>query len=64
VPAWFIQNLNVKAQGKDVFNAHFGSAISKDPFLNFKYKGSKGDKLTVSWLDTKGEKRVDELLVS
>jgi sulfur-oxidizing protein SoxZ len=64
VPAWFIQTLNVKAQGKDVFNAHFGSAISKDPFLNFKYKGSKGDKLTVSWLDTKGEKRVDELLVS
>jgi sulfur-oxidizing protein SoxZ len=64
VPAWFIQNLNVKAQGKDVFNAHFGSAISKDPFLNFKYKGSKGDKLTVSWLDTKGDKRVDELLVS
>ena len=64
VPAWFIQTLNVKAQGKDVFNAHFGSAISKDPFLNFKYKGSMGDKLTVSWLDTKGEKRVDELLVS
>jgi sulfur-oxidizing protein SoxZ len=64
VPAWFIQTLNVKAQGKDVFNAHFGSAISKDPFLNFKYKGSKGDKLSVSWLDTKGEKRVDELLVS
>jgi sulfur-oxidizing protein SoxZ len=64
VPAWFIQNLNVKAQGKDVFNAHFGSAISKDPFLNFKYKGLKGEKLMVSWLDTKGEKRVDELLVS
>jgi len=64
VPAWFITHLNIKAQGKDVFNAHFGSAISKDPFLNIKYKGSKGEKLTVSWLDSRGEKRTDEMLVS
>ena len=64
VPAWFITHLNVKAQGRDVFNAYFGSAISKDPFLNFKYKGSKGDKLSVTWVDTKGEKRTDEILVS
>ena len=64
VPAWFITHLNVKAQGKDVFNANFGTAISKDPFLNFKYKGSKGDKLSVTWVDTKGEKRTDEILVA
>ena len=64
VPAWFITHLNVKAQGRDVFNANFGSAISKDPFLIFKYKGSKGDKLSVTWVDTKGEKRTDEILVS
>ena len=51
IPAWFITMVNVKAQGKDVFNAEFGSAVSKDPFLNFKYKGSKGDKLLVSWID-------------
>ena len=64
VPAWFIKTLNVKAQGKDVLNAEFGTAVSKDPFLNFKYKGSKGDKLSVTWVDTKGEKRTDEILVS
>ena len=45
IPAWFISTLNVKAQGNDVFNAQFGPAVSKDPFLNFKYKGAKGDKL-------------------
>ena len=53
IPAWFISALNVKAQGKEVFNAQFGPAVSKDPFLNFKYKGAKGDKLVVNWVDTK-----------
>jgi sulfur-oxidizing protein SoxZ len=64
IPAWFISTVTVKAQGKEVFAAEFGSAVSKDPFLNFKYKGSKGDKLTVSWTDTKGDKRTDEATVS
>ena len=64
IPAWFINMLNVKANGKDVFNAQFGPAVSKDPFLNFKYKGAKGDKLVVNWVDTKGDKRTDEATVS
>jgi len=64
IPAWFISALNVKAQGKDVFNAQFGPAVSKDPFWNFKYKGAKGDKLVVNWVDTKGDKRTDEATVS
>ncbi len=64
VPAWFIKNLNVKAQGKDVLNAEFGTAVSKDPFLNFKYKGAKGDKIVVSWTDSKGETRTDEATAS
>ena len=64
IPAWFISVLNVKANGKDVFNAQFGPAVSKDPFLNFKYKGAKGDKLLVNWVDTKGDKRTDEATVS
>jgi sulfur-oxidizing protein SoxZ len=64
VPAWFIKTLNVKAQGKDVLNAEFGTAVSKDPFLNFKYKGAKGDKVVVSWVDSKGETRTDETTAS
>lgn len=63
IPAWFITDVNVKAQGRDIFSAHFGSAISKDPFLNFKYKGAKGDQLVVSWMDSKGAKRTDETFV-
>ena len=64
VPAWFIKTLNVKAQGKDVLNAEFGTAVSKDPFLNFKYKGAKGDKIVVSWIDSKGDTRTGETTAS
>ena len=54
----------LKANGKDVFKGEFGPAVSKDPFLNFKYKGAKGDKITVSWVDNKGGKRTDEATAS
>jgi len=64
IPAWFISTINVKANGKDVFNGQFGPAVSKDPFLNFKYKGAKGDKITVTWNDNKADKRTDEATVS
>jgi sulfur-oxidizing protein SoxZ len=64
IPAWFSRTINVKANGKDVLNGQFGPAVSKDPFLNFKYKGAKGDKIVVSWVDTKGDKRSDEATAS
>jgi sulfur-oxidizing protein SoxZ len=32
--------------------------------LNFKYKGAKGDKVVVSWVDNRGAKRTDEATVS
>ena len=64
IPAWFISTIKVTANGKDVFNGQFGPAVSKDPFLNFKYKGAKGDKIVVTWNDNKGDKRTDEATAS
>jgi sulfur-oxidizing protein SoxZ len=64
IPQWFISTVTVQAQGKNVFMAEFGPAVSKDPFLNFKYKGAKGDKVVVSWVDNRGAKRTDEATVS
>lgn len=64
VPAWFISTIKVTANGKDVFKGEFGPAVSKDPFLNFKYKGAKGDKIVVTWNDSKGDKRTDEATAS
>jgi sulfur-oxidizing protein SoxZ len=56
IPAHFIQELNVDHNGKNVLNAAWGPAISKNPYLFFKFKGAKaGDKIKISWSDNMGE---------
>ena len=65
IPAWFIQEVSATHNGKNVLNAQWGPAISKNPFMQFNVKGAKaGDKITVSWVDNKGDKRSDEATVS
>ncbi|HMM84016.1 MAG: thiosulfate oxidation carrier complex protein SoxZ [Gammaproteobacteria bacterium] len=65
IPAHFISNVVAKHGDKVVMSAQWGPAVSKDPFLNFKFKGGKkGDKVTVTWNDNKGDSRTDEATVS
>ena len=65
IPAWFITELTAKHNDKLVLSSEFGTSISKNPFLAFKFKGgAKGDKITVSWKDNKGETRTDEAVIS
>ena len=43
----------------------WGPAVAKNPFLQFKFKGGeKGDKVTVTWVDNKGDKRTDEATIA
>src|SRR5271156_3920994 len=56
IPAHFIQQLTFEHNGKAVFVADWGAAVSKDPYVKFAFKGgNKGDELKVSWIDNKGE---------
>jgi len=65
IPAWFIQNVVVAHNGKPVLNAQWGPAIAKNPFLSFKFKGgAKGDKVEITWVDNRGEKRTDETVIA
>lgn len=65
VPAWFIQNINATHNGNTVMSAQWGPAVSKNPFLQFSFKGGKaGDKVAVTWTDNKGDKRTDEAVIS
>jgi sulfur-oxidizing protein SoxZ len=65
IPAWFIQEVTAQLNGKQVMSAQWGPAVSKNPFLQFNVKGAKaGDKITVSWVDNRGDKRTDEATVS
>jgi sulfur-oxidizing protein SoxZ len=54
IPAHFISEVTCEHKGKTVMKANWGPAISKNPYLSFKFKGAaKGDKITVSWVDNK-----------
>ena len=65
VPAWFIQSINATWNGKTVMNAQWGTAVSKNPFIQFAFKGGKaGEKVVVSWVDNHGDKRSDEAVIS
>lgn len=63
IPAHFIQEVTAKAGDKTVLEAYWGSAISKNPYLSFMYKGAKGDTLTISWLDNMGESETESAKV-
>ncbi len=55
IPAHFIQQLTFEHNGKRVFVADGGPAVSKDPYIKFSFKGAaKGDDLKISWVDNKG----------
>ncbi|MEO7129622.1 MAG: thiosulfate oxidation carrier complex protein SoxZ [Rhodoferax sp.] len=65
IPAWHIQDVTATLNGKTVMTAEWGPAVSKNPFLQFTIKGAKaGDKIGISWKDTKGDTRTDEATVS
>lgn len=65
VPAWFIQEISATWNGKVVMHAQWGTAVSKNPFVQFSFKGGKaGDKIAVSWVDNRGEKRTDEAAIA
>jgi len=54
IPAHHIQEVTAKSGDKTVMTAVWGGAISKNPYLSFKFSGSKGDSITLSWVDNKG----------
>lgn len=65
IPAWYIQEVTAQLNGKSIMTAQWGASVSKNPFLQFYVKGAKvGDKIAISWVDNRGEKRTDEATIS
>jgi sulfur-oxidizing protein SoxZ len=65
VPAHFIKDVEATSNGKTVLKAMFSGSVSQNPFLSFKFKGAaKGDKVTVKWVDNKGDTRTDEATIA
>jgi len=65
VPAMHIMEVSASLNGKVVMTADWGPSVSKNPFLQFTIKGAKaGDKIAVSWKDSTGDSRTDEVTAS
>ena len=54
VPPHFIREVIVSRNRKIVMEAFWGKSISRNPFLSFQIPGRKGDTITISWLDNRG----------
>ncbi len=55
VPRHHITQLTFTNNGKTVMVANFSTAVSKNPYINFRFRGAKaGDTLRVDWVDNLG----------
>ena len=64
IPAHFIQELVAEHNGKTVMTAYWGTAISKNPYLSFRFAGgNKGDKIKISWMDNQGQSDSQEATI-
>ena len=65
IPAWYIQEVTAQLNGKTVLTAQWGPSVAKNPFLQFSVKGAQpGDRITIQWVDNRGDKRSDEATVA
>src|SRR3984885_5584740 len=65
VPAWFIQNVTAEHNGKTVLSAEWGPAVSKNPFLSFRFSGGKpGARGVITWTANNADKRTDEATIA
>ena len=61
IPLHFIQEVQVRVNGKVALEGQISQAVSRNPVFSFRVKGAKaGDKLEISWLDNRGERNSTE----
>jgi len=64
VPAHYIQTVTCFKNDEQVMQAHWGPAVSKNPFFAFKVKNAaSGDVIRVDWVDNTGETSSGELVL-
>ena len=57
----FITSMIAKVDDEIVYEASTSQFLSKNPFVQFKFKGSnKGKMLTFTWVDKKGNTKTDK----
>jgi len=55
----FITSMVATVNDKIVYEVSTSQFLSKNPFVKFKFKGNKGEKLTFTWTDLSGKVQSD-----
>ncbi len=64
IAARFISRVSATYRGTVVMSAQWGPAVSKNPFLEFRFEGGEaGETVQIAWTDTAGDSRVDEVTI-
>jgi len=64
IPPHYIQKVLITSNEQTVLYAQFGTGIARNPYLEFKFeRGKVGDSLAVTWVDSEGEERTDEVQI-
>ena len=65
VPMHFIQSIVVTHNGNTVYSGQWSQAVSRNPVFAVRVRGARaGDKVSVTWVDNKGDKRTDEATIA
>ena len=64
IPAHYITEVLVEANGEPVMTANWTGSISKNPFISFNYIGDKSDVVKLSWKDNLGKSDSKEKIVT
>ena len=65
VAAWFVTELTVHHADRQVLSSQFGTAVAKNPYLVFRFKGgAPGETIRVAWRDNRGEARSDQAMIA
>ncbi len=65
VPADYIDKMIFELNGAVVAEARLGPGISSDPLTGIALKKAKvGDRVTVSWVDNRGERGIAETIIT
>lgn len=59
----FITHIQATSAGKVVYDVSTSQFLSKNPYVKFFFKGNKGDDLTFTWVDLKGNKQTDKVTI-
>ena len=63
IPAHYIQEVKCESGGKTVMTAYWNGGVSKNPYISFKFKGAKGDKMSLTWVDNQGNSESAEATI-